>query len=132
MIPKLFIFTKLLSLLGVSVLGSAEGTGAYYSPGLMKQVCERRVREGWVPNEVRLHCDWPCLVAGIEHDTLGRWVVVDVGASLHLCQAVDVGCGAHLEELRERNEVIEVSWEMAQAAGWNGYTEDVKVWWLEE
>ncbi len=78
---KLFIIAAICGLLGPPQVGVG---GFYTEPGLFKEVCERRMANRWHPEGVELHCNWPCLVAGIEHDTLGRWVVVDVGASLHL------------------------------------------------
>jgi hypothetical protein len=52
---------------------------------VIQGVCERRVRNGWVPPARALNCFWPCLVAGIEHEELGKWYLVDVpGASLHV------------------------------------------------
>lgn len=122
---KLFVVAALAGLLGQP----ETGVGAYYGDGIMQEVCERRVRNGW-HDGVKLHCDWPCLVAGIEHDTLGRWVVVDVGTELHLCQVVDVGNEAHLGDLRERGEVIEVPYWLAMQAGWNGYQPGVRIWWI--
>ena len=122
------IITKLLTAAAMlGLLGESEtGVGAYYQPGLMEDVCRRRVERGWTPD---LHCDWPCLVAGIEQDTLGDWVLVDLpGASYHFCQVVDVGAEEDLPALRERGEVIEISWGLAQKAGWDGYQEGVSVW----
>ena len=77
------VITKLLTAAAMlGLLGEPErGVGAYYKPGLMEQVCRHRIERGWTPD---LHCDWPCLVAGIEQDTIGDWVLVDVpGASFH-------------------------------------------------
>uniref|UniRef100_A0A6M3X4E4 Uncharacterized protein n=1 Tax=viral metagenome TaxID=1070528 RepID=A0A6M3X4E4_9ZZZZ len=42
-----------------------------------------------------------------------------------------MGASEHLEELRQRGEVVEISWQMAQDANWTGYTEDVRVWRIE-
>lgn len=33
--------------------------------------------------------------------------------------------------LLERGEVVELSWNMAQDAKWNGYEPNVKIWWLD-
>jgi hypothetical protein len=61
------------------------GVGAYYREGLMREVCERRVRNGWMPEGVELDCDWLCLVSAIEPEDLGKWAVVSIpGGSLHL------------------------------------------------
>ncbi len=105
------------------------GVGAYYGDGLMEQVCERRTLNGWHP--VKLACSWPCLVAGIEQDTLGTWVLLSVpgdAQGVRLCQVVDVGAVHDLEALRARGEVIELPYWLAMEAGWTGYTDGVKVW----
>jgi hypothetical protein len=114
---------------GLRVIGYNEGVGAYYAPGVMERVCVHRVQHNWTPD---LQCDWPCLVSGIEQQHLGEFWLVDLpGGSMHVCQVVDVGATEHLEGLRQRGEVVEVSWEMAQDAGWDGYEEGVRVWRLE-
>ena len=74
----------ILLVAGLQVSGYQEGVAAYYREGLLQEVCERRVRNGWVPPH-GLDCSWPCLVAGIEHEELGKWYLVDVpNASKHL------------------------------------------------
>jgi hypothetical protein len=81
--PRPLVIAKLITLiaLGLHVSGYSEGVGAYYAPGVMQGVCEQRVEQGWNPG---LDCSHYCLVAGIEQDTLGDWVLVDVpGASFH-------------------------------------------------
>jgi len=77
-ITKLLMYAAMMGALGEPEVG----VGAFYAEGLMQQVCEHRIQENWTPG---LQCDWPCLVAGIEHDSLGEWWLVDVpGASFHL------------------------------------------------
>ena len=111
---------------GMSVSGYAEGVGAFYRKGLMEEVCRHRVENGW---SVDLDCDHVCLVAGIEHDTLGDWVLIDVpGASFHYCQIVDVGAENDLPALRARGEVVEIPYWLAMEAGWNGYTDNIRIW----
>jgi hypothetical protein len=80
-----FQFVKIVMLVaGMGVSDYREGVAAYYRDGLLQEVCERRVRNGWT-NAQRLDCSWPCLVAGIEHEELGKWYLVDVpGASMHV------------------------------------------------
>lgn len=123
------VIAKIIFLItGMQVTSHAEGIGAYYQPGLMEQVCRHRVDQGWSPG---LDCDHPCLVAGIEHDTLGDWVLIDVpGASYHYCQVVDVGSADDLPALRARGEVIEVPYWLAMEAGWDGYQPNVRIWWI--
>jgi hypothetical protein len=43
-----------------------------------------------------------------------------------------VGCGAHLKELRERGEVVEIPHWLAMEAGWDGYVDGVQIWHLSE
>jgi len=79
-ITKLLMYAAMMGALGEPEVG----VGAFYHerPGQMREICEHRVQQGWTPG---LQCDWPCLVAGIEQDTLGEWWLVDVpGASFHL------------------------------------------------
>ena len=38
----------------------------------------------------------------------------------------------HLKRLRERNEVVELPYWLAMQAGWNGYTNNVRVWRLDD
>jgi len=77
-ISRLLMYAALIGALGEPEVG----VGAYYGDGVIQRVCEHRVQQGWTPG---LQCDWPCLVAGIEQDTLGEWWLVDVpGASFHL------------------------------------------------
>ena len=124
--PKSLVIAKIVAvMIGAQVIGYSEGVGAYYAPGLMEGVCRYRVSEGW--ND--LDCDWPCLVSAIEPEHLGEMWLVDLpGGSVHVCHVVDVGAAHDLNALRSRGEVIEISWAMAQAMDWTGYTEGVKVW----
>lgn len=128
--PSATAIAKMIFLLvGLHVSGYREGPAAFYHQVNLRDVCVRRVQENWTPD---LQCDWPCLVAGIEQDSLGQFWLVDLpGGSMHVCQVVDVGAIEHLPALRARGEVVEVSWEMAQAAGWTGYQEGVRIWRLE-
>ena len=120
-ITKLLMYAAMMGSLGEPEVG----VGAFYAEGLMQRVCEHRTEMGWAS----LNCSWPCLVAGIEQDTVGEWRVVDLpGGSVHLCLVVDCGAKQDLEALRGRNEVVEVSWDMAQEANWTGYTDGVRVW----
>lgn len=112
MIPKLAI-TKLLTILAFyGFLGPPDvGVGAYYQPGIMQAVCERRVEQGWNP---QLNCSWPCLISAIEQEHIGEWwLVYHPDCSYHLCQVVDCGMAHDLPVLRARNEVVEVSWDLA-------------------
>ena len=113
----------------MGALGEPEvGVGAFYGPGIMEEVCVRRVQENWTSG---LQCDWPCLVSAIEPEDIGQWWVVEA-AGYHLCQVVDVGAEADLPALRARGEVVEISWALAQKANWTGYTEGVRIWRLRE
>ena len=78
-ITKLLMYAAMMGALGEPEVG----VGAYaVQPDTWYNVCVHRVEQGWTPG---LQCDWPCLVAGIEQDTLGEWWLVDVpGASFHL------------------------------------------------
>jgi hypothetical protein len=80
-----FQFIKIVMLVaGVAVSDYREGVAAYYREGLLREVCERRVRNGWVPPG-GLDCSGDCLVAGIEHKDLGSWWLISVpGASSHV------------------------------------------------
>lgn len=130
--PSATMIAKMVMLVaGLRVIGYAEGLGAYaVKPDTWYNVCMHRVQHNWTPD---LQCDWPCLVSGIEQDSLGEFWLVDLpGGSFHVCQVVDVGSLQHLPALRARGEIVEISWEMAQAAGWMGYTEGVRVWRLED
>ena len=123
-ITKLLMYAAMMGALGEPEVG----VGAFYAEGLMQQVCVHRVEQGWTPG---LQCEWYCLVSAIEQEDIGQWWAVDTGAGMHLCHTVDVGAKRHLQELRQRGEVVEVSWQMAQEAGWNGYTDNVRIWRLE-
>ena len=81
--PESLVIAKIIAvLIGAQVVGYSEGVGAFYSEGLMQEVCERRAQENWTPG---LQCDWPCLVSAIEPEHLGEWWLVDVpGASMHV------------------------------------------------
>jgi len=127
--PSTIAIAKAIFLIaGLRVVGYDSGVAAYYSPGLMEEVCRHRTDHNWT----ELDCDWPCLVAGIEQDSLGEWWLVDLpGGSIHLCHVVDVGATHDLDALRGRGEVVEVSWKMAQECGWTGYTPNVRVWRLD-
>ena len=113
----------------LGALGQPEvGVGAFYHerPGQMREICEYRVQQGWTPG---LQCDWPCLVSAIEPEDIGQmWLVYHDTLGYNLCHTVDVGAKRHLPALRVRGEVVELSWAMAQAANWTGYTPNVKVW----
>ena len=82
MTESAIIFRALWCMLGMCGPPDAVGVGAYYGPGLIQQVCEHRVQQGWTPG---LQCDWPCLVSAIEPEDIGQWWLVDVpGASMHV------------------------------------------------
>lgn len=70
----------LLSMIMVaSVQRADKGVAAYYHQIDIRDVC--LTRTAWQD----LDCSWPCLVAGIEQDTVGRWWFINVpGASWHL------------------------------------------------
>jgi len=84
-LPSHIVIAKIiLCLIGTHTTGYETGVGAYYHqrPGLMREVCERRVAHGWNPG---LDCSWPCLVSAIESEDIGQWWLVDVpGASMHV------------------------------------------------
>ena len=86
--PSCHVIAKMVFLIaGLHVNSCEQGVGAYYHkcPGQLERVCINRMTHGWVPPGVVLDCSWPCLVAGIEQDTLGEWWLVDVpGASMHV------------------------------------------------
>lgn len=82
---KLFTIAVLFGLLGKPEVG----VGAYYheSPGLMKEVCERRMERGWHPVGVVLDCNWGCLAANPRHEpeSIGEYWLVDLpGGGLHV------------------------------------------------
>lgn len=85
LVSELIIVGKLIWLIsGLSVADYAEGVGAYYAPGVMLEVCERRMRNGWIPDGRELACDHSCLVSAIAQEDVGAWFLVDVpGASMH-------------------------------------------------
>ena len=123
-IAKLLFHAVLLGALGEPEVG----VGGYYHerPGQMQEVCERRVQQGWTPG---LQCEWYCLVSAIEQEDIGQWwLVYHDTLGYNLCHTVDVGARRHLQELRQRGEVVEISWAMAQEAGWTGYQEGVRIW----
>lgn len=127
--PSPAMIAKMILLVaGLRVVGYNEGVAAYYAPGMMEEVCERRVSNGW--ND--LDCSAVCLVSGIEPGHIGDWwLVYHPTLSYHLCHVVDCGSEADLPGLRAQGEVVEISWEMAQQAGWDGYQEGVRIWRLE-
>jgi len=125
------VIAKLIFLItGMRVAGYEQGVAAFYAPGVMQEVCERRARNGWYPvGSGGLNCDWPCLVSGIEPEHIGEmWLVYHPGCSYHLCHVVDCGAAHDLPALRARNEVVEVSWGLARDCGWQGYVDGVHVW----
>ena len=116
---------------GLHVNSCSVGVGAYYNqrPGLMREVCERRVSNGWQPD---LDCSWPCLAAGMDASEIGDYVLADLpGHSMVVCHIVDCPRAEHKAALLKRGEVIELDWFTAQAAGWDGYQEGVRIWRLE-
>jgi len=124
-ITKLLMYAAMMGALGEPEVG----VGAFYGPGLMKQVCVHRVQENWTPG---LQCDWPCLVSAIEQEDIGQmWLVYHDTLGYNVCHTVDVGARRHLPALRARGEVVELSWAMAQEANWTGYTPNVRIWRLE-
>ena len=107
---NLFIIAAIYGFLGQP----STGVGAYYQPGIMQAVCERRVNEGWNP---QLDCSWPCLISSIYAEDMGKWAVVAIpGGGLHLCQAVDCGQEEHMADLLKRGEVVEVVYSTTTAA----------------
>jgi len=86
--PSHIVIAKIIFvMIGTHTTGYETGVGAYYHkcPGQLQRVCIDRMTHGWVPPGVVLDCSWPCLIAGIEQDTLGEWWLVDVpGASMHV------------------------------------------------
>lgn len=113
---------------GLRVNSCSVGVGAYYhtQPGLMRQVCERRVEHGWNPG---LDCDWPCLAAGMDAGEIGDYVLADLpGHSMVVCHVVDCPREEHKAALLARGEVLEIDWYTAREAGWKGYVPGVRVW----
>ena len=115
-----------LVMLGAPVQGHAEGVAAYATrPHVWYDVCMHRVKHGW--ND--LDCNWPCLVSGIEQDSIGeKWLVDVPGVRMHTCLVVDVGQRIHLEALRKRGEIVELPYWLAMQAGLTGYTKGVRIW----
>jgi hypothetical protein len=124
---ELILISKLILLVsGHRVQGYDQGVAAYYREGLMQDVCDHRVSQGWNPH---LDCSQKCLVASIEPDYIGEvWLVSILDSSFHLCQVVDCGMEAHLDQLRDRNEIIELPYWLAMEAEANTYIEGVRIW----
>jgi len=129
--PKLIIITKLLTLAGVQILGISVGTLAYYHQGDLYNVCLLRDSNGW---NQQLNCSFPCLISAIEQEHIGEyWLIALPNCNGHerflrLCHVVDVGAVSDLPQLRERNEVVEISNGLAQYCGYETYVDDVWVW----
>jgi len=118
-------------MIGTHTTGYETGIGAYYHqrPGLMREVCQRRVAHGWNPG---LDCSWPCLAAGMDASEIGDYVLADLpGHSMVVCHIVDCPRAEHKAALLKRGEVIELDWFTAMAANWTGYTPNVRIWRLE-
>ena len=133
--PYVTMIAKMILLIaGIGVGSYAQGVGAYYHEVSLRDVCQRRVENGWFPQGNELVCTHPCLAAPITPDPsrLGEYWLVDLpGGSLHVCHVVDVAQEAHLEALLERGEVIEIDGDTAAECGWTGFTPGVKVWRLD-
>lgn len=128
MLPKLFIVSKLLMLLGVTVTGSAQGSLAYYHNTEIEHVCQRRVANGWN----HLNCSFPCQIASISNHVGEYWLIVLPncrGKTVNrLCLVVDCAREEDIDRLRARNEVVEISGELARYCGYRDYVDDVYVW----
>lgn len=114
MIPKLFIITKLLLLMGVPVTGSASGSLAYYHKIAIRDVCQYRVERGWN----NLDCQHPCLISAISPEHVGEyWLILLPDCAgrdrFKVCLTVDCGNGHHMDELNDRNEIAEISGRLA-------------------
>lgn len=77
MASAIITFNAVLCMLGLCGSPDGEGVGAYYHqrPELMREVCERRVAEGWNPG---LDCSFPCLAAGMRPEEIGSYVLADL------------------------------------------------------
>jgi len=111
------------------------GTLAYATkPDTWHNVCLNRVRNGWNP---LLNCDHPCLVSAIEQEDIGQTWLISLPNCRHYkrfyvaCHTVDVGSMSDLPELRERNEVVEISHDLARFCGYKDYVDRVYVWRLK-
>ena len=130
-------FVMTLTLILKALVGAFDdpdiGVAAYYREGLMREVCERRVANGWHPSGIEPDCERACLVAAVgPSDRIGERVIVLIpGDVFRLCQVVDCGAEHDLPGLRAWGEVIEVDYDTAMAAGMTGYVDGVRVWWVD-
>jgi len=63
------------------------GTGAFYHRIDIADVCRLRNEKGWLPEGIKLDCDFGCLAAWPKHDAqmIGRYVLADLpGGSIHV------------------------------------------------
>ena len=82
------MIAKLVMLVVGLHMGSVqEGVGAYYHEVSLREVCQRRVENGWHPAGAELLCSYPCLAAAVTADPmqLGDFWLVDLpGGSMHV------------------------------------------------
>lgn len=129
--PYIYTITKILLLLEISVTGSAQGRLAYYHNTEIEHVCQHRIANGW--ND--LNCQFPCQIASISNHIGEYWLIALPNCrsktEYRLCLVVDCGNGDHLESLRAKNEVVEISGELATYCGYETYQPDTMIWRLE-
>lgn len=115
-------------LMGISVTGSAHGTLAYWHETDITEVCRYRNQEGWN----NLNCLFPCQIASISNHVGEYWLIALPncrGKTVNrLCLVVDCARSEDINRLRARDEVVEISGELARYCGYQDYVDDVYIW----
>jgi len=81
------IANLVMLVVGLQAGSVQEGVGAYYHEVSLREVCQRRVENGWHPPGAELLCTYPCLAAAVTADPmqLGDFWLVDLpGGSMHV------------------------------------------------
>jgi hypothetical protein len=130
--PSPALIAKILLLMGITVTASSRGVLGYYHNHSIEEVCRYRNQEGWN----HLACSWPCQIASIDNHVGEYWLIALPNCrgqtEYRLCLVVDCAAEEDKDALRNRGEVAEISGELAQYCGYQGYVEGAQIWKLEE
>lgn len=134
MFPNILLIFHFFFSMGISIPDYNEGTLAYYHQVDIQEVCQKRVQEGWNP---LLNCNYPCLISGIESEHIGEYWLIALpncrGKTVNrLCLVVDCARSEDINRLRARNEVVEISGELAGYCEYQDYVDDVMIWRLRD